>query len=337
MPDTVTDPGSVQALIEQSRQFPMRWLVPDIVLEDGVHILHGPEESFKTMLTLQLHEALTVGGRFLLRQSVGGLRTGIAELEMKNRLFGHRLGKFFRHDVPNIHVLPDTLRRTVLSGRSARERIEVIAKWAESERLQFVSIDSAVKLFPPGHDLSRADLASEVFNQLQRLPTVWIIAHDRKPLSGVTATGGNAEIVGSGRFAQDPDVIHEMARPDRRAPVAEFSWGKMREGEKSDSIPLYFDRVDYRLYPLHPYLHLLVQRSMLESELIAEAARRYGWKERRAREYLPSLHQLVDAAGNPCVRDSMRGHNKVFEISGTAVSLNRPEDLVQGCNNYEGP
>ena len=330
---TLVEPGSVGELIELSRQHPMHWLVPGIVLEDGVHILHGPEESFKTMLTLQLHEALTVGGQFLMRSSVGGLRTGVAELEMKNRLFAHRLANFFKQDPPDIRVLPDTLRQTVLSGRTPKHRIETIVNWSESEGLDLVSIDSAVKLFPPGCDLSRADLASEVFSQLQRLPTVWIIAHDRKPLSGMTATGGNAEIVGSGRFAQDPDVIHEMARQDRRAPVAEFSWGKMREGEKSDSIPLYFDRVDYRLYPLHPYLHLLVQRPMLEGELIAEAERRYGWKERRAREYLTSLRQLVDVSGNPCVRESMRGHNKVLEISGTTVALERPEELLQGCNN----
>jgi hypothetical protein len=205
---------------------------------------------------------------------------------------------------------------------------------AEAERLQFVSIDSAVKLFPPGHDLSRADLASEVFNQLQRLPTVWIIAHDRKPQSGITAIGGNAEIVGSGRFAQDPDVIHEMARPDRRAPVAWFSWGKMREGEKADAIPLYFDRVDYRLYPLHPYLHLLPEGPTLESNVISEALLRYGWKERRARQYLTSLRQVVDSGGNRCVREGMRGHNKVLEVSGAPTGLERAH-LTEQMPNYE--
>jgi hypothetical protein len=318
---TVVEPGSVSELIEQSRQHPMRWLVPDVVLEDGVHILHGREESFKTMFTLQLHEALAAGGQFLMRSSVGGLITGIAELEMKNRLFGHRLRKFFHTGAPNIRVLPDALRRTVLSGRTAKERIEVIANWANAEGLQFVSIDSAVKLFPPGHDLSRADLASEVFNQLQRLPTAWIIAHDRKALSGMIAAGGNAEIVGSGRFAQDPDVIHEMARPDQRAPVASFSWGKMREGEKPDSIPLYFDRVNYRLYPLHPHLHLLLQRPMLESELIAEAERRYAWRERRAREHFTTLDRLVDVNGQPCVLAEMDGHSKRFRIRATPTAL----------------
>ena len=40
---------SVQDLIEQSRQHPMCWLLPDVVLEDGLPILHGREESFKTM------------------------------------------------------------------------------------------------------------------------------------------------------------------------------------------------------------------------------------------------------------------------------------------------
>ena len=98
---------TVQDLIEQAHSNPMRWLVPDVVLDGGVHILHGPEESFKTMLTLQLHEALSRGSGFLLRPSVGGLRTGIAELEMKNQLFGHRLEKFFRSSPPDIRVLPD--------------------------------------------------------------------------------------------------------------------------------------------------------------------------------------------------------------------------------------
>ena len=313
----------------------MRWLVPDVVLEDGVHILHGPEESFKTMLTLQLHEALTIGSQFIMRQSVSGLRTGIAELEMKGRLFGHRLGKFFRNSIPDIRVLPNNLRQKVLSGRTPKERIEIIVNWAQDEGLGFVSIDSAVKLFPPGCDLSRADVASEVFSQIQRLPTSWIIAHDRKSLPGITAATGNSEIVGSGRFAQDPDVIHQMNRRDGRAPVAWFSWGKVREGPKYDDIPLYFDRQNYRLYPLHPYLHLLAGRAAVhQSELITEAERRYGWKERWAREHFPTLERIVDAAGNCCVQETMNGHSKAYTLIGTPVALvNGTEDLVQPCSN----
>ena len=201
--------STVAELIASSKQHPLIWMVRDVVQEDGIHILHGAEESFKTMLTLQLHESLTVGKPFLLREVKGGLRTGIAELEMKARPFGSRLAKFFSDPAPDIRVLPANLRRNVLSGPAPKDRIRYIVNWAKSEGLDFLSIDSAVKLFPSGCDLSRPDVASEVFNQLQQLPTTWIIAHDRKQLAGPFGSqSGNAEIVGSGRFAQDPDVVH---------------------------------------------------------------------------------------------------------------------------------
>src|SRR5258708_25085318 len=176
---TVTD------LIAQAKQNPLKWLVSDVLLEDGVHLLHGHEETFKTMLTLQLHEALSAGGRFLLRRVEGGFGTGMAELKRKNRQFGHRLARFFPTGAPDIRVLPDSLRQKVLAERTAQGRVKVIADWAEAEGLQFLSIDSAVKLFPPGCDLNKADLASDVFSQLQRLTTVWVIAHDRKPQPGI--------------------------------------------------------------------------------------------------------------------------------------------------------
>ncbi len=318
---TSVESSTVSALIEYAKRNPLRWLVPDIVVEEGVHVLHGPEETYKTMLTAQLHETLSVGGKFLLREARGGIRTGIVELEMKGRQFGQRLAKQFSNGAPDIAVLPDGLRQNVLSSRSPKERIKVIADWAEAEGLEFVSIDSVVKLFPSGCDLNGPAVASDVFGQLQRLPAVWIIAHDRKPQPGIEGKIGNAEIVGSGRFAQDPDVIHQMVRPDRRAPVCEFHWGKMRDGEKYDPIPLYFDRVDYRLYPLHPYLHLLERQPMLGTELLAEAERRYGWKERQARQYLAELTTLRDSQGGPCVTERQVGHNKRYELTAPAVTL----------------
>ena len=316
----VPEASTVADLIAQAKQNPPRWLVPDVLLEDGIHLIHGAEESFKTMLTLQLHEALTNGGQFLLRDVVGGLKTGIAELEMKNRIFGNRLGRFFPNTAPDIKVLPDSFRRKVLAANLPWKRIAVICEWAQSEGLEFLSIDSAVKLFPPGCDLSKADIASEVFNQLQGLPTCWIIGHDRKALPALGVQSGNAEIVGSGRFAQDPDVIHQMIRSDRRAPRVDFHWGKMRDGEKFDPIPLYFDRVDYRLYPLHPYLHLLRGGPLLGTDLIAEAERRYGWKERRARDYFASFGEVLDASGNSCVTENMQGHQSEYQLNGDPCS-----------------
>src|SRR5258707_1023638 len=137
---------TVSDLIRHAKENPLTWIVPNVVLEDGVHVLHGAEESFKTMLTLQLHEALTDGGRFLGREVEGGLATGVVELEMKERQFGHRLAKFFPDKASDIQVLPETTRQRVLMARLPKLRIEIIADWVESQGLQFVSIDSAAKL-----------------------------------------------------------------------------------------------------------------------------------------------------------------------------------------------
>lgn len=334
MPDALT----VSELIDLAKKHPLKWFVPEVVLEDAVHVFHGAEETYKTMLTLQLHEALALGTRFLGRKVPNRHRTGIVQLEMKPRQFAHRLAAFFTVTMPEIAVLPETLRDFALGCKTPRERIEVIADWAAGEELDFISIDSISKLFPPGFDTNEQTSASDVFNQLQRLPTSWLLAHDRKPFHGLKAVG-NDEIVGSGRFKQDPDIVHQMVRPDARAPVAHFHWGKMRAGEKPEPVPLYFDHVEYRLFPFHPYLHLLERKAMSGVDLVAEAETRFGWKERRAREYLESLKELIAAPGKLMVVQSFKGHAKVFEINKSskfAVPLTIPTDLVQSCSKVGG-
>jgi AAA domain len=308
-------PSTVAEYIAWGEKNPVRWYVPDIVLEDGVHVLHGLEECYKTMLMLQLHEALTCGGQFLFRNVEGGIKTGIAELEMKGRPFARRLKNFWPCNAPEIAVLPEIQRAEVLSGKHPVDRLKVIVDWCEEEGLEFVSIDSLAKLFPPGHDISRQDLASEVFSQIQKLPTALILAHDRKPPHEAKAiTGpGNAEIAGSGRMSQDPDAVFQMLRSDKRVPMAEFSWGKVREGEKSDPLSLFFDKVNFRLYPINPFLHLLPSA---QTELIAEAERRYGWKRRTADEHIAKLKELRLADGSSAIREEQVGHTKRLVLLG---------------------
>ena len=331
------DAYTVQELIELTKKRPLKWFVPDVVLEDAVHVFHGAEESFKTMLTLQLHEALALGTRFMGRKVNGRHNTGIAQLEMKQRQFGHRLVKFFEHSMPEIKLLPEELREYVLTAKTPKDRIAILGDWAASEDIKFISIDSSSKLFPAGYSPNEQDCASDVFNQLQRLPTTWILAHDRKPFQGLQV--GNDEIVGSGRFKQDPDIVHQMIREDARSPKVMFHWGKMRAGNKPDPLELFFDRVDYRLYPFHPYLHLLEHKAMLGTSLVVEAEARYGWKERRARDYLETLQKLIAVDGKTMIAQSFVGHAKVFEINKSskfAIPLTTPLDLVQGCSKAGG-
>jgi hypothetical protein len=332
------DAYNVRDLVQLTEKRPLKWYVPEVVLEDAIHVLHGAEESFKTMLTLQLHEALAFGTRFMGRKVRGRHITGIAQLEMKQRQFGHRLVKFFTgHAMPEIKLLPEHLREHVLTAATPKDRIGILGDWADAEGISFISIDSSSKLFPAGYSPNEQDCASDVFNQLQKLPTTWILAHDRKPFKGLQV--GNDEIVGSGRFKQDPDIVHQMVRPDARSPKAVFYWGKMRVGMKPEPVNLFFDAVDYRLYPFHPYLHLLEQKAMTGMSLVAEALPRFGWRERQAREYLETLKELVAEGGKTIVAQSFRGHAKVFEINKTLRLQNplaTPLGLVQGCGKGEG-
>jgi hypothetical protein len=324
------EPETVREVIEWSKSHPHRWFVDDFVLEEAIHVIHGLEESFKTMLMLQLHEALTNGGQFLLREVKGGLRTGIAELEMKMQLSGSRFRNFWPNgDAPEIYVLPESARRQVLTGKNALERITVISEWAKDKELDFLSIDSLAKLFPPGNDPSRQDLASDVFSQIQLLPTTLILAHDRKPSHDPKslASTGNAEIVGSGRMSQEPDVIHQVIRGDKRAPVVQLDCGKMREGEKPEPLELYFDRVDFRLHPVHPFLHLL---PAIEPDLIKEAERRYGWKERRSRDYLGLLKDLPGIEGEQEAANRPKRLFSKLSLAEFREALQKQQDQEEG-------
>ena len=312
---------TVASLISEARQNPLRWLIPGVLIEGGQHILHGKEESFKTMLTLQLHEVLAVGGEFLGRPVQGGVRTGIVQLETKPRIFGGRLATFFKSDPPPIHVFPPDKRMMLLNAKEPRARIAQIVDWAKRLDLQLVSIDSAVKLFPPNCDLSKPEHASDVFNQLQFLPTSWMLAHDRKSQNGENGPVGNDEIVGSGRFAQDPDIVYQMVRNDKREPRVEFNWGKVRDGEKHGSVELWFDKVDFRLHPIHPYIHLLRSGPKPEQEIVAEALARFSWKERTAREHIATLKKLTDANGKLAVTEAQEGHKKVLTLVAEPVPM----------------
>jgi len=285
------EPETVQELIEWSKLNPLTWFIENLILEQGVHVLHGLEESFKTMLMLQLHEVLTQGGTFLRWDVQGGYRTGIAELEMKQQLSGRRFGNVWPgKEIPEIYVLPEKARRQLLTAKGS-DRIKVIVDWANEKALDFVSIDSLAKLFPPGMDVSRQDLASDIFSQIQLLPTTLILAHDRKPSHEAkgAAGSGNAEIVGSGRMSQEPDVVLQVIRPDKRAPMVRLDCGKMREGTKPEPLDLYFDRVDFRLQAIHPFLHLLPATG---PELVEQADKRYGWKARNSAEYIKTLKDV---------------------------------------------
>jgi hypothetical protein len=316
----------ISTRILEAAKSPLRWHISGMLLEGGIHVLHGEEECFKTTATLQMLEALNLGGPFLGMALPGGVRVGMAELEMTDLIFNHKLQEFSaaRRDsrIAEILTIGKDLRREILSAKTAEKRIKPLQQWAEHNQVEVLGIDSAVKLFPPTSDTSSQTAASDVFSQLQNLGTaVWLIAHDRKAQSGQEKSRGNQEIAGSGRFAQDPDMILECVRPDHRSPEAIFRCGKMRVGFKSPDIRIFFDAKEHRLFPFHPFLHLL---PATREELQAQAEASYGWGRSSTDQKIKSME--------PVVQRQQVGHKAYFEVDPSKD----PRDLLEPSTKFEG-
>jgi hypothetical protein len=57
-----------------------------------------------------------------------------------------------------------------------------------------------------------------------------------------------------------------------------------------------------------------------EEDLVAEAEKRYGWKDRRARDYIASLLKLTEADGIAAIREGQQGHKKILTLLSLPVA-----------------
>jgi len=314
---TGTNSRTLAHLARLAEEQPLVWLVPSTIIKGGIHVLYGREESFKTTLAMQLLETLNLGGSFLVREVRGGLTVGLAELEMTEVIFKMRAHSFLKRAqrLPQIHVLTEDQRRRILDAPSAAARVAVIVQWVKELGLEVLVIDSAAKLFPPTANIGSQPVVSDLFSQLQKVGcTVIVIAHPRKRdrTQPAESHGDNDDIAGSGRFAQDPDIVLEIRRPDRRAPMVVVSWGKNRMASKPEDTEIFFDAVDFRLYPRHPLLHLLPAS---REQLIQQAESRFGWKRATVDEQINTLKQLRDPEGNPLVVETRDSRRAIFSLA----------------------
>lgn len=173
-------PPTLADLARQAEEQPLVWLVPSTIVEGGIHVIHGKEESFKTTLVMQLLEAMSLGGPFLNWELTGGRRVGFAELEMTEKIFKQRARSFMKPAKAKAHILllSTEQRRKILDGKTADARVRLLLEWVRENSLDALAIDSLAKLFPPDANIGSQPAVSDVFNQLQKLGcAVILIAH----------------------------------------------------------------------------------------------------------------------------------------------------------------
>ena len=247
---TTPTPITFADLARAAEENPMEWLVPSTIIAGGMHLIYGKEESYKTTLVMQMLGTLNLGGHFVNWDIPGGFRVGFVELEMSELIWRHRVKDFCKpaHEKPVIHVPNPAERRAILDAPTTKQKVHAVLTWASNLNLDVIGIDSVTKLFPPDANTGSAPVVSDLFSQFQKSGrTIILIAHPRKtnPQFG---DYGNDAIAGSGRFAQEPDIVLSVTREDKRAPKVTLSWGKNRMAGKPEDVELYFDRKDFRLY-----------------------------------------------------------------------------------------
>lgn len=299
-------------LIRHAQEHPPEPMITGLLNKGDILLLHGSEESFKSVFVLQMAESLAKGTEFMKYWNVPqSRRVGVIETEIHEVMLGERLAKMFPVGNPPEKLL--VMREEALRGwrrLGLRSKFESIQKWVGENRIEVLMIDTANDFFRGADNPSDERNVGEFFDELRslRVDARMILRHDRK--KSVEADGqthSNERIRGSAEWKEDPEAIISLQRTDRRTHAASLEVGKLRYGAKPDPFTIWFDLKTFRLTPLPPVIEVLSVRGQETRETIISACKeRFGVSARMVDEMIGRQSQFL--------REKMVRHSKEFEI-----------------------
>jgi AAA domain len=311
---TLKDPGealSAADLIRHAQEHPPQPMIKGLLYKGDILLLHGSEESFKSVFILQMAESLSKGIEFLNWKVPQARRVGVIETELHEVMLGERLAKMFPGGDPPQNLLfmgEEALRGWRRLG--LRAKFESIQKWVEQNRLEALMIDTANDFFRGEDNPSDERNVGEFFDELRSMKVDGriIVRHDRKKSIEVDGrVHSNERIRGSSEWKEDPEAIIAIQRPDRRTHAAFLEVGKLRYGAKPDPFTVWFDKKAFRLTPLPPVIDVLsVRGNESRDTIVAQCEERFGMCERTV------AHMI--AQWGTFLKERMVGHSKEFEI-----------------------
>lgn len=303
---------SAAELIQQAKEHPPDPVVSGMVNVGDALLIHGAEESFKSVFVLQLAECIAAGAPLLRYWTVPTQRTvGVLETEIHETMLGQRLGGMFSHCSPpdKMRFLSEEAVRDFRQRKSLEDKFAFILQWIEQERIDILVLDTVNDFFRFEDSPSDERSVGSFFDKLRslNLKGCVLVRHDRKKKIEDTFSGNsNEQIRGSAEWKEDPETILYMNRKDRRTNEVVLEVGKLRYGSKPEPISLWFDSRTFRLTPLPPVIALLEAGPHSRAKLISECQERFGLAERKVDEMLRELR--------PYLHEKQEGHGKVFEI-----------------------
>jgi RecA-family ATPase len=323
MPETISTNNSPLVpdtvfLIENAEKNPPEPILEGLLNEGEVAGLHGPQEAFKTMLTLQLAESLATGKPFLGRWLVPKPRSPYYfETEMSNSALGRRLREMFRSEPPPRQVRFADEKRLKQFKRAPNlvTKFALLNQWVLEAEADVVILDTCNPFFRGKQSPNDETAVGEFFDHLDAIPAPnkLFVRHNHKPRMEDVALGdGASRMRGSGQFADVPDLLLEIRRTDKRVNKAELSVTKYRHGMKPDDLTLWFDSGDFRLVAIDPVTHLLKNGPLPRETLLSLLEQRFGVSERKG-------DQLLEE--HPNLDRYMEGHQRILVLKPTTGKL----------------
>jgi hypothetical protein len=301
---------SAADLIRYSRANPPQPVIKGLLNVGDILLIHGTEESYKSVMIAQCAESIANGKTFLKTWPVWGRwQVGIVETEMHPAMMGERLSKMFPDGTApeNMVFMSDDLLKEFRRSNLVM-KFDIIQRWVEELGIQILMIDTANDFFRGEDSPSEERSVGEFFDRLRSLPVDAriIVRHDRKKKEIDLLAHSNELIRGSAEWKEDPETIVYIKRADKRTNEVQMEVGKLRYGIKPEPISLWFDAGCFRLTPLPPVVAVLERGQKTRQQVIAECRRRFGVAERLAETMLAQESQFLQEGNS--------GHNRTYEI-----------------------
>jgi hypothetical protein len=301
---------SVADLIRSAEENPPEPILDGLLYVNDVLLIHGTEESYKSVFITQLGVSIASGVPLLRYwRARGQRRVGIINTEMHPSMLGKRLaGMFASTPAPDNLCFMSTETLKLWRRQDLKFKFETMYKWIAEHSIEVLMIDTANDFFRGEQNPNDEGSVGEFFDRLRELPVHArvLVRHDRKKKDIDAESHSNELIRGSAEWKEDPEAILYLGRSDKRTNEVRLDVGKLRYGSKPGPFELWFDATTFQLTPLPPVIAVLEQGRRTRQEIIAECSTRFGIEERSATEMISALRNVL--------REDRQGHNVTFEL-----------------------
>jgi hypothetical protein len=301
---------SATELIEYAKENPPQPIIDGLVHDGDTFLIHGSEESFKSVFVVQIAESIA-SGRPLLRhfRCRASWRTGVIETEMHPAMLGERLATMFPGgNAPEKLCFfgEDLLKQW--RGQGLDGKFEIISRWVAEHQIEVLVIDTANDFFRGTENPSDERCVGAFFDKLRNLHlrANVLVRHDRKKKDFDAEYHSNELIRGSAEWKEDPEAILHIRRNDKRTHQVTLDVGKLRYGAKPEPLDAWFDLSSMRLTALPPLVAVLEAGQRTRQEVIAECEQRFRIAPR-------TVDSMIDTNAG-YIRLGTEGHNRTLEL-----------------------